>query len=374
MRVPMLDVALQHARLETELVDAFRDVLGSSRFILGEHVQRFEREIAAYVGSAQGVGCSNGTDALTLALQAAGVGEGDEVITTPFTFFATVGAILRLRAVPRFVDIGADDFHLDVQRVEALVSPRTRAVITVHLFGAPVATRELRECCDVLGLVLIEDAAQALGAIEGESRVGSIGHFGCFSFFPSKPLGGFGDGGMITTSEPELAERCRRLRAHGAIAPHEHVDLGANFRLDELQAALLRVKLRYLEEMLAQREAHAQAYERALEEHPGVLLHRLPLGVRSARAHFTLRLKQPDRRERILEELQKADVQAAVYYRKPVYRQAVPALQRLLAGDEAQQCVHTERRCAEVLTLPLFPEMSIEQREHVISSLLRALS
>lgn len=367
--LPLVDVSRQHATLEAELKEAFARVVASSRFILGMEVERFQEELAEYVGVDHAVGVASGTDALVLALQAAGVGPGDEVITTPFSFFASVGCILRLGAVPRFADIEREGFNLDPSRVEALVGERTRAVVCVHLFGEPAAAAQLRLLCERHGLCLIEDGAQALSAQEAGRQVGSIGHVGCFSFFPSKPLGGLGDGGMITTSDPELARRCRLLRAHGASVPHRHEILGGNHRLDALQAAFLRVKLPYLERWRAAREHHSRGYDTMLLSNPKLIASKRRSDVRSAHAHYTLRLApRVADREQVRRALALAGVESAVYYERPLYAQAVPELQRTLTGSEALACPNAEARCREVLSVPLFPEMTTEERERVVAA------
>ncbi|MBX3181881.1 MAG: DegT/DnrJ/EryC1/StrS family aminotransferase [Polyangiaceae bacterium] len=373
--IPLIDLERQHRALEQELSAAFQRVLRANRFILGEEVQALERELAALIQVPHALGVSSGTDALILALKAARVGPGDEVITTPFSFFATIGAILQVGATPRFADLEPGGFNLDPKRVAESITERTRAVLCVHLFGAPAAARELRALCDREGLTLIEDAAQALGASIDGQPVGSFGHLGCFSFFPSKPLGGFGDGGLISTADDALAARCRLLRAHGAPRPHEHQLLGGNHRLDALQAALLRVKLPHLFTWRAAREAHARAYDAAFMGRAGLAVPSAPPGASSAHAHHTLRFlaESPGVRDRAAQGLAARGVSTAVYYAKPLYAQPVPELQATLRGDEPRRCPEAERRCQEVLTLPLFPELTTEERERVIAATLEQL-
>lgn len=380
VRIPLVDVKRQHRALSPELTAAFQRVLQSSRYILGEEVERFEQEVAEYLGVPHSVGVSSGTDALMVAMSALGVGPGDEVITTPFSFFATVGSILRIGAVPRFVDVEPAGYNLDPVAVAAAITERTRAVLCVHLFGEPANLTLLRSLCDARCIALIEDGAQALGAAFGARRVGAWGDAGCFSFFPSKPLGGFGDGGLITTKDAVLAERCGLLRAHGSPKPHMHEMLGGNHRLDALQAALLRVKLPHLDAWRTRRAEHVAAYDDALEGCVGLI----PrdggtLGASpptSAHAHYTRRLapSHVERREEILAAMMHAGVQTAVYYRKPLYAQSVPELQACLLGDEAQRCPNVEQRCGEVITLPLFPEMTPDERDHVVAALREALA
>ncbi|MET0792957.1 MAG: DegT/DnrJ/EryC1/StrS family aminotransferase, partial [Polyangiaceae bacterium] len=262
--IPFFDGQAQTAALLPEIRAAMDRVLLSQRFILGEEVAAFEREIASYLGVRHAIGVSSGTDALTVALTALGVGPGDEVITTPYTFFATTGAILRVGATPVFADIERASFNLDPERVAAAITPRTRALLPVHLFGQAADLAALGALAQRHSLALIEDAAQAIGATFAGQRVGSFGDFGCFSFFPTKNLGGFGDGGLVTTNDDRLAALARSLRGHGFSVKHHSQRLGGNYRLDALQAAILRVKLPHLESFNARRRAHAQRYaERA---------------------------------------------------------------------------------------------------------------
>lgn len=374
-RLPLVDVARQHQDLEDQLSAAFARVLDSSRFILGDEVSNFEEEIAAYLGVKFALGVSSGSDALSLALKAVGVGPGDEVITTPFSFFAGVGSILGVGATPRFADIEPDGFNLAVDRVEALIGPRTRAVLCVHLFGDPAAAKRMRALCDARGLFLIEDAAQAMGASCDGARVGSIGHLGCFSFFPSKPLGGLGDGGLITTSDPALAERCRLLRSHGAASPHQHELLGGNHRLDALQAAFLRVKLPHLDNWRVARARHVEAYDLAFSACPVLIVPRGPrAGELSAHAHYTLRVVRPGSRAALQRGLALRGIDSAMYYEGPIYRQPLPELRRGLNGREASDCPNTEQRVHEVLSIPLFAGLTLSERDHVVSMVLECLS
>ena len=375
--LPLVDVGRQHAGLEAELRAAFARVLASSRFILGDEVVKFQEEIASYLGVEAALGVSSGTDALILALKALGVGPGDEVITTPFSFFASVGSILSVGATPRFADIEPDGLNMDPDRVESLIGPRTRAVLCVHLFGEPAQTQRLRALCDAHKLFLVEDAAQAMGASRDGAQVGSIGHVGCFSFFPSKPLGALGDGGLITTSDSEVAERCRLLRAHGATRPHHHELLGGNHRLDALQAAFLRVKLPQLDVWQRARATHAQAYDQAFSACPALIKPREQVpGLRSAHAHYTLRLAPSANQNRAVLKVALAQrgIDTAIYYERPLYQQPVPELQRSLSGSEAAECPNAERRAQEVLSIPLFPELTVTERDHVIASVLECIS
>ncbi len=370
--VPLVDLTRQHQALALELEAAFKRVLEGSRFILGDEVAAFERDFAESVGAEYGVGVSSGSDALSLALRAAGVVPGDEVVTTSFSFFATVGSILNVGAVPRFADVEADGFNIDSASVSRLMTGRTKAVVCVHLFGAPADTQALRRVCAQHGAVLIEDAAQAYGGRREGSPVGSLGDIACFSFFPSKPLGGLGDGGMVTTSKAEVAARVRLLRAHGASRPHHHDLLGSNHRLDALQAAFLAAKLPHLPEWRRMRQAHADAYDEALSACRGVRT--FPSWPSIVSANYCLRLVgSAVRRADLLAQLGRRGVQTAVYYERPLYRQPVPELARVLSGVEASQCPNTERLCGEIFAIPMFPEMTRDERGHVIRSVTECL-
>ncbi len=359
--IPLVDLSAQHAALADELRAAFDAVLVSEQFILGEAVARFEAEIAAYVGVRHAIGVSSGSDALLCALMALEVRPGDEVITTPFSFFATAGAILRLGARPRFVDIDAATFNLDIAEVESAIGPRTRAIVPVHLFGQTVRMDALMGVAGRHGVPVVEDAAQALGAAWQGKRAGAWGTLGCFSFFPSKPLGGFGDGGMVVTDDDELAARCRALRAHGAPRRGEHQYVGGNFRLDALQSALLSVKLPHLDHYLAARAGHAAAYAAELAGLDGITPPEVAAAATPAWAHYTLRCP---RRDELRQFLKEADIASAVYYDRPLYAQ--PALAPL--GMRAGACPRAEAAATEVVSIPLYPELSEVERRQVVSA------
>ena len=258
--VPMLDLKAQHEKIGAEVEEAIKRVLDSQQFILGPEVRELEGEIAAYCESSHAIGCASGSDALLLALMACGVGQGDEVITSPFTFFATAGSVARLGATPVFMDIEPLSFNLYEDRIESLITDRTRAIMPVHLFGLCADMDKINEIARGRGIAVIEDAAQAIGAEYKGRRAGSLGLIGAFSFYPSKNLGGAGDGGMLTTNDAAVAERLRSLRAHGAKNKYFHEEVGINSRLDSLQAAILRVKLRYLDEWAEARRENARRY------------------------------------------------------------------------------------------------------------------
>jgi len=349
VRVPFFDLSAQTSELMDEIRPALERVLHSQRFILGEEVAAFEREIAAYIGVKHAIGVSSGTDALTIALSALGIGEGDEVITTPFTFFATTGAILRVGATPVFVDIEPNSFNLDVKRISTALTPRTRAILPVHLFGQAADMRALRAIASENQLALIEDAAQALGAtLEGE-RVGALGDMACFSFFPTKNLGAFGDGGLVTTNDEKLAELARSLRGHGFGAKHFSQRLGGNYRLDALQAAVLRVKLPYLERFNALRRKNARHYLDA----GGNDAFQLPLEL-PGRTHVYHQfvVRGPDR-DALAAHLSLRGIQTEHYYPHPIHLQ--PACARL--GYGVGSFPEAEAAAQQALALPIFPEL-----------------
>jgi dTDP-4-amino-4,6-dideoxygalactose transaminase len=301
---------------------------------------------------------------------ALGIKPGDEVVTTPFTFFATVGAIVRLGAVPRFVDVRPDSLNLDVAKLEAALTHRTRAIVPVHLFGNPVEMEHLCAVADRHGVPVLEDAAQALGASYRGRRLGAWGAAGCFSFFPSKPLGAMGDGGMIVTDDRRLADRCRALRVHGMSGPHLHEELGGNFRLDALQAAILSVKLPRLPGWLRARASHAAVYSAALVAIPWLSLLDVLPGAEPAWAHYVVRVRG-GQRDRLQRWLADSGIATAVYYPRPLHRQ--PGLQRLglvraplSEPPVPPELPESERAAQEALAIPLFPELSLEQRRYVI--------
>jgi dTDP-4-amino-4,6-dideoxygalactose transaminase len=346
-RIPLLDLERQHAPLDRALQTAAARVLASGRFVLGPEVAAFESELAVELGFSAAVGTSSGTDALLAMLMAAGVAAGDEVITTPYSFFATVEAIVRLGARPVFADIDPQTLNLDPHAAAALLGPRTKAVVVVHLFGRPASLDPLRQPCAALGLPLIEDAAQAIGG----RGVGS-GWGAALSFFPSKNLGGFGDGGAILTHDADLAARLRRLRNHGASDKLRHEEIGGNFRLDELQAALLRVKLPRLTAWTSARRRVADQYRSHLQD--------LPIGLPppdegAVWNQFVVRVPA-ERRAGLRAHLADRGIASAVYYPVPLHLQ--PALGFL--GHHPGAFPHAEQAAQETLALPIFPELRDE--------------
>ena len=369
MNVPMLDLKAQHAPIAEEIQAAVASVFESQRFILGPEVEALEAELAAYCGVEHAVGTSSGTDALLMALLDAGVGPDTEVITTPFSFFATAGVVARLGASCVFVDIEKDGFNIDAARVAEYITPKTKAILPVHLFGEAADLAPMRALAESHDLFLCEDAAQAIGAEDTEGkRCGSLGHAGCFSFFPSKNLGAAGDGGLITCRDEAQATRLRQLRVHGASRTYRHEQVGGNFRLDALQAAVLRVKLKHLDDWSNAREANAKRYdalfvERALVETNQVRCPVLKVTGRQVFNQYTIRV-DAEKRDGLREHLQSQGIGCAVYYPLPLH------LQPCFAdwGYRAHDFPLAEMAASEVLSLPVYPELSDEQAAHVVDS------
>lgn len=405
MHVPLLDLKAQYDTIKDEITAAVLDVLKSQHFILGPKVEECERAIADYCQCAHGVGVSSGTDALLVCLMAENIGPGDEVITTPYTFFATVGAIARVGATPVFVDIDPRTYNIEPGGIEQRVTEKTRVIIPVHLFGQCADMDPILEIARRHKLVVIEDAAQAIGAEYKGRRAGSMGHYGCFSFFPSKNLGCAGDGGMVTTQDAERAERLRILRAHGSKPKYYHNLIGGNFRLDAIQAAIVLVKLQYLDQWTAARQANALRYRQLFTEarlvekglitlpydysvdgycsplspvhcplSPDSLTSDLqpltsdsrPLSPASSFRHiynqFILRVRDRDRLRTYLAE---RDVATEVYYPVPMHLQECFALLEYREGDMPE----SERAASQSVAISLDPELSPAQLEHVVNSI-----
>ncbi|HMD42036.1 MAG TPA: DegT/DnrJ/EryC1/StrS family aminotransferase [Candidatus Acidoferrum sp.] len=361
-----LDLRAQFATIREEVIAAVQRVLESQYFILGPEVKQFEDEVAAKLGARFAIGCASGTDALILALMAAGLGSGDEVITTPFSFIATAGSIGLIGAKPVFVDIDPVTFNIDPTKISAAITPRTRAIMPVHLFGLPADLDPILELARARKLVVIEDAAQAIGSRYNHRFIGTLGDIGCFSFFPSKNLGGAGDGGMITTSDPALADRLQMIRNHGSRKKYFHEVLGTNSRLDAIQAAVLRVKLRYLDKWAAGRQSRADRYRRLFaEKHlpPSLTYPPAP----SAKFHhvyhqFTIRSRS---RDQLKESLRIAGVPSEIYY--PLCLHLQNAFKHL--GYNAGEFPVSEEASLEVLSLPIYPELPDEKQNRVVEAI-----
>ena len=371
MTVPMLDLKAQFRQIDGGVRSALERVLASQQFVLGEEVTALEREISAYLGGVEAVGVASGTDALLLSLMALEIGEGDEVITTPYTFFATASAIHRAGARPVFVDIDPATFLIRPEQVARAITPRTRAILPVHLFGQMADMDPLMEAAS-RGIAVIEDAAQAIGATAKSGgrtlRAGTVGTFGCFSFFPSKNLGGAGDGGLVTTGDHGLADRIRSLRRHGEEALYVHTRVGLNSRLDSLQAAVLRVKLPYLEQWNAAREGNAARYRRLFEaaglngsEGPLVLPEARP-GARHTFHQYVIRAR---RRDDLMAHLRAAGIGCAIYYPIPLHLQRCFASLRHHPGDFPV----SETAAASTLALPVYPELTEAMQAEVVGAI-----
>jgi dTDP-4-amino-4,6-dideoxygalactose transaminase len=364
--VPMLDVVEQNGPLLDALVSKAAEVIRSGRYILGPEVEAFEHEIAAHLGVQHAVGVSSGTDALLLALMAHEIGPGDEVITTPFSFFATAGCIARVGAKPVFVDIRPDTFNLDVGRVESVITDRTRAIVPVHLFGQACDMDALWKVACAHDLPIIEDAAQAVGARSPVGPVGKLGTYGCFSFFPSKNLGGFGDGGLVTTELDELAETARVIRAHGSKPKYVHARVGGNFRLDALQAALLRIKLPELRGWTEGRVRNANAYDAAFGA-AGLSECLLRTPTRAHDGHvYNQYVVRTTKRDALQAHLEARNIATAVYYPVPLH------LQECFADLGYQEGSFPEAEAAsrEALALPVFAGLGELRQQRVIDEVL----
>jgi dTDP-4-amino-4,6-dideoxygalactose transaminase len=351
--IPMVDLKRQYHDLKKEIDSAISHVLEETKFILGPNVSALEEEIAAYHGLSFAAGVANGTDALLLALRACGIEAGDEVITTPFTFIATAEVVSLLNATPVFVDICPDTYNIDVRQIEGKITSKTKAIIPVHLFGHPADMKPLMEIARKHNLKVIEDCAQAFGAKYHGEKVGSIGDIGCFSFFPSKNLAGYGDGGMIITKHEAIAQHVRILRNHGSSKRYYHQEVGYNSRLDEIQAAIIRVKLKKIDQFNALRRENAAAYSKAINN-KNVLLPVTAPDCEHVYHQFTVRAQN---RDAIAEALQRNNISSAVYYPVPLHRQDV-----FLKSAEGPVKLPQSEKCAgEVLSLPMFPELNRDE-------------
>ena len=372
MQVPLLDLKEQYRGLKEEILKEISDICDSQYFILGDKVQKLEDEISEYCGSKYACGVTSGSDALIISLMVEKIGAGDEVITTPFTFFATVGAISRVGATPVFVDIDPDTFNIDPAKIEEKITSRTKAIIPVHLFG---------QCCDMDAinaiakkndLVVIEDACQAIGAEFKGQRAGSMGDYGCFSFFPSKNLGCFGDGGIVTTNDPKRSELLKIYRNHGQGSTYIHQHIGGNFRLDALQAAVLSIKLRELDDWSDARQKNAAEYRELFAASKIADKIKLPVAADYATRHiynqFSI-LVADGRRDELCEKLRAEGVGCAVYYPLCLHLQECF---KSLGYKEGDMSI-SEKISKEILALPIFPESTSEQRKFVVESIEKIL-
>ena len=384
MKVPLLDLSPQNAPLREELTAAFVRVLDSSQFILGEEVDSFEAEFAAAVGSQHAVAVSSGTDALLVSLMALNIGPGDEVICPSFTFFATAGSVARAGAIPVFVDSCSACFNLDPGLLEAAITPKTRAIIPVHLFGQAAAMDAVLDVAEKHGLAVLEDLAQAQGAEYGGCPLGTIGNVGAYSFFPAKNLGGFGDGGMMVTDDERLADQVRILRNHGMSPKYHHGVVGGNFRMDALQAALLRVKLRHFDRFVEERSKNAAYYADRLSQLDGVVefpestcaasedlisdakvvLPMVHAGNKPTWNQYTIRFREEGTREAMLKHFEESEIGSEVYYPVPLHEQPCFAVAR----ESRTGLPVCEAAAREVLSIPIYPGLSAEMKDVVIEA------
>ena len=387
--VPLLDLRSQYATIKEEIQEAINRVCDSQYFILGPEVQALVEDLATYCHTMFAVGVSSGTDALIAALMAINIRPGDEVITTPYTFFATAGSIARLGAKAIFVDIDAKTFNIDPAQIEAEITPQTKAIIPVHLFGQCADMDPIMEMAERHNLYVIEDAAQAIGAEYKGRRAGSIGHIGCFSFFPSKNLGAFGDGGAVTSNDPDLAEKITMLRVHGMRPKYYHQFVGGNFRLDALQAAVVQVKLKYLDSWTAGRQHNAQRYNNLFSElglaetssannslltlpfessESGQYAHRMEAGPlfanhRHIYNQYIVRVSQ--KRDELRAFLAEQNIFTEVYYPVPLHLQACFADW----GHQPGKCPVSERASNQTIALPIYPELTEKQLQTVVNAI-----
>ncbi|MHC4425378.1 MAG: DegT/DnrJ/EryC1/StrS family aminotransferase [Planctomycetota bacterium] len=362
MQVPLLDLKAQYAAIRDEVIQAISDVCESQAFALGPAVAEFEENIAAYCDSKYAIGVSSGTDALLVSLMALEVKPGDEVITTPFSFFATAGCIVRVGATPVFVDVDPDSYNIDPSGVEEKVTEKTRAIIPVHLFGQIAQMKAITEIAQRHNLAVIEDAAQAIGASRDGVKAGNFGDCGCFSFYPTKNLGGFGDGGLVTTNAEELAGKIKALRDHGQDPRYFYKVIGGNFRLDGIQGAVLNVKLRYLDDWNEKRRQNAALYDSIFADSP-VKTPKIDTNNLSIYHQYTLTVPERDRLQKFLTEKQ---IGSAVFYPKPLHLQDCFRELGYRQGDMPV----AERVCDEVLSLPVYPELLPDQIECVAKTIL----
>ena len=367
MMIPILDLSVQHEQLADEIGAAVAKVLRSQKFILGPEVRELEQDLAPYCQCSEAVGCASGSDALLLALMACDIGPGDEVITTPFSFFATVASISRLGAKAVFVDIDNSTFNIDTTRIESVITNRTKAIMPVHLFGQCAEMDRINELAAQSNIRVIEDAAQAIGAEYRGKRAGSLGAVACFSFYPSKNLGGAGDGGLLTTNDGKLADTLRILRAHGAKKKYYHDRVGINSRLDSLQAAILRVKFRYLDQWAAARRLNAHRYRELFHEAGLVSSEEIRLPAESDRSfhvynQFVIRARD---RDGLRGWLSNRGVGTEIYYPLPLHLQ--DCFNDL--GYERGDFPESERAAEEALAIPVYPELGATAQAYVVETI-----
>jgi len=371
--VPLLDLTRQYKTLQAELDEAVLRVSRSQQFIMGPDIVAFEGECAAYLGSKYALGCSSGTDALIMALMALDIGPGDEVITSAYSFFATAGSIARIGAKPVFVDIEPEGFNIDVSKIEDVITKKTKAIMPVHLFGQSAEMNQVVELAKAYNLKIIEDAAQAIGCKYQGQNIGSIGEIGAFSFFPSKNLGAFGDAGLVSCNDEALYQRLKSVRVHGSLVKYYHEEVGGNFRIDTLQAAVLRVKLKHLDAWSEKRATNANNYERLFSDFqliakdgvvtPGkVVLPKVLPGRRHIFNQFVIRV---DNRDQLMNRLKDQKIGCEVYYPLSLHQQKCFVELGHKTGDFPQ----SERAANESLAIPIFPELEMDELERVVEAI-----
>ena len=371
MKVPLLDLKAQYGTIREEILKVTEEVYESQYFILGPHVEALEKEIAEYCSTKYAIGVSSGTDALLISLMAADIGPQDQVITPPYTFFATAGCIARAGAKPVFVDIVPETYNISPQGIEKILvdmsraeRSRVKAIIPVHLYGQCAEMESILQIAKKYNLYVIEDAAQAIGAEYNGKRAGSMGDFGCFSFFPSKNLGAFGDGGIVTASSEELHEHLKIIRVHGSRPKYYHKFIGGNFRLDALQAAVVSVKLKYLDEWSRGRQENAKTY-RALFAESGLEGIKLPVEKENRHIYNQFVIQVPEKRDELRRFLQQEEIGTEIYYPVPLHLQECFAYLNYKKGD----CPISERAATHTLALPIYPELTDDQQAYVVEKI-----
>ncbi|WNS74821.1 DegT/DnrJ/EryC1/StrS family aminotransferase [Bacillus sp. DTU_2020_1000418_1_SI_GHA_SEK_038] len=365
MKIRMLDLSEQYQLIKEEVIKKLDEVMTSSFFILGDNVRKLEADLAAYSHVAHGIGVGNGSDAIHIALQAANVGEGDEVITTAFTFFATSGAVMRAGATPVYVDIDPITFNIDATKIEAAITERTKAIIPVHLYGQMADMETIKAIADKYQLVIIEDAAQAIGAMYKGKKAGELGKAATYSFFPTKNLGAYGDAGMIVTNHLDLAEKARIIRVHGSKPKYVHHVLGYNSRLDELQAAILNVKFPYLDKWTEARRERAFYYTQNIHEKLDHIV-QTPVQVNGYYHVFHQYTLRVPNRDELKVYLEKRGIETMIYYPIPLHLQPVFIGLGYKEGDLPE----TEKAAKEVISLPMYPELKFEEQDYIIERMI----
>ena len=365
IKVPLLDIPLSYKEVLADVEKNINAVIESGYFILGPVVEELEQKIVTYCEAKYAVGVSSGTDALLISLMAAGIKEDDEVITTPFTFFATASSISRLGAKPVFVDIEPDTFNIDTKQIEENITRKTRAILPVHLYGQCVDMDPVLDLAQKYNLVVIEDAAQAIGSEYKGRRAGSMGDYGCFSFFPTKNLGGFGDGGMVTMNSEELYEQVKILRVHGSHSKYYHKMIGGNFRLDAIQAAVVLAKLKYLDKWTEKRRANAQTYNRLFKEMGMTDSLTLPSEVIPHHVYNQYVIRVKDKRDELRSFLGENNISTEIYYPLPLHLQDC----YLSLGYKKGNLPESEKAADKTIALPIFPELTTDQLEYVVATI-----